>query len=47
LAQSWCICAAKGVEVVILNQGEDARFEEDLHHDVLEIITVFSAGTIN
>jgi len=31
------------VEVVILNQGEDATFEEDLAKDVLEIITVFSA----
>jgi len=31
------------VEVVILNQGEDSTFEEDLAEDVLEIITVFSA----
>lgn len=31
------------MEVVILNQGEDATFEEDLAKDVLEIITVFSA----
>lgn len=37
------ICEAKGVEVVILNQGEDTTFEEDLAKDVLEIITVFSA----
>jgi predicted site-specific integrase-resolvase len=37
------ICAAKGVEVVILNQGVDTTFEEDLAKDVLEIITVFSA----
>jgi len=29
--------------VVILNQGEDTTFEEDLAKDVLEIITVFSA----
>jgi len=29
--------------VVILNQGEDTSFEEDLARDVLEIITVFSA----
>ncbi len=38
------ICEAKGVEVVILNQGEDedTTFEEDLAKDVLEIITVFS-----
>jgi putative resolvase len=37
------ICEAKNVEVVILNQGEDTTFEEDLAKDVLEIITVFSA----
>ena len=37
------ICEAQGVEVVILNQGEDTTFEEDLAKDVLEIITVFSA----
>ncbi|MFT3805217.1 MAG: IS607 family transposase [Burkholderiaceae bacterium] len=34
---------AKNVEVVILNQGEETSFEEDLAEDVLEIITVFSA----
>lgn len=39
----FAICAAKNVEVVILNQGEDTAFEEDLAKDVLEIITVFSA----
>jgi putative resolvase len=39
----FAICAAKEVEVVILNQGEDSTFEEDLAKDVLEIITVFSA----
>jgi len=39
----FAICEAKNVEVVILNQGEDTRFEEDLANDVLEIITVFSA----
>jgi putative resolvase len=39
----FSICAAKQVEVVILNQGEDTTFEEDLAKDVLEIITVFSA----
>jgi excisionase family DNA binding protein len=37
------ICEAKNVEVVIINQGEDTTFEEDLAKDVLEIITVFSA----
>ena len=39
----FAICEAKNVEVVILNRGEDATFEEDLAKDVLEIITVFSA----
>lgn len=39
----FAICEAKGVEVVILNRGEDTSFEEDLARDVLEIITVFSA----
>lgn len=39
----FAICEAKGVEVVILNQGEDTSFEEDLARDVLEIVTVFSA----
>lgn len=39
----FAICEAKGVEVVILNQGEDTTFEEALAKDVLEIITVFSA----
>lgn len=39
----FSICEAKGVEVVMINQGEDTTFEEDLATDVLEIITVFSA----
>lgn len=39
----FAICESKQVEVVILNQGEDTTFEEDLAEDVLEIITVFSA----
>jgi putative resolvase len=39
----FAICAAKNVEVVILNQGEETSFEEDLAEDVLEIVTVFSA----
>jgi putative resolvase len=37
------ICEAKEVEVVILNKGEEGKFEEELAKDVLEIITVFSA----
>jgi len=39
----FAVCKGREVEVVILNQGEDASFEEDLAEDVLEIITVFSA----
>lgn len=39
----FAICEAKNTEVVILNQGEDTAFEQDLAKDVLEIITVFSA----
>ncbi len=39
----FAICEARNVEVVILNQGEDTSFEEDLAKDVLEISTVFSA----
>ena len=39
----FALCEARRVEVVILNQGEDTSFEEDLAKDVLEIITVFSA----
>ena len=39
----FAICEAKGVQVVILNQGEGMTVEEDLAKDVLEIIVVFSA----
>jgi predicted site-specific integrase-resolvase len=39
----FAICQAREVEVVIINQGEDSSFEEELASDVLEIITVFSA----
>ena len=39
----FAICEMKHVEVVIINQGEESSFEEDLAKDVLEIITVFSA----
>ena len=39
----FSICAAKKIEVVIINQGAEPRFEEELAKDVLEIITVFSA----
>ncbi len=36
-------CEAKQVEVIILNQGEDTTFEDDLAKDVVAIITVWSA----
>ena len=39
----FAICETKKVEVVIINQGGESRFEEELAKDVLEIITVFSA----
>lgn len=39
----FAICQAREVEVVIINQGEDSTFEEELANDVLEIVTVFSA----
>jgi putative resolvase len=39
----FSICELQGVEVVIINHSPDQSPEEDLVHDVLEIITVFSA----
>ena len=39
----FALCQARQVEVVIINQGDEASFEEELAKDVLEIITVFSA----
>ena len=40
----FSICEAKNVEVIIINQGDEApSFEEEFAKDVLEIITVFSA----
>lgn len=40
----FSICEAKGIEVIIINKGdENPKFEEELAKDVLEIITVFSA----
>ena len=39
----FSLCETKGVEVVIINQGDEPSFEEELAKDVLEIITVFSA----
>lgn len=39
----FAVCEAKNVEVVIINQGVDRTFEQELAEDVLEIVTVFSA----
>lgn len=39
----FSLCAVKEIEVVVINQGEEPTFEEELAKDVLEIITVFSA----
>ena len=39
----FTLCETRQVEVVIINQGEEISFEEELAKDVLEIITVFSA----
>ena len=39
----FMLCKAREVDVVIINQGEELSFEQELAQDVLEIITVFSA----
>lgn len=39
----FAICETRGIEVVLVNQGDQPSFEEELASDVLEIITVFSA----
>ena len=39
----FALCLARQVEVVVINQGADNSFEQELAGDVLEIITVFSA----
>ena len=39
----FALCEIQGVEIVIIHQGEQPCFEEELAQDVLEIITVFSA----
>lgn len=39
----FSMCEMRNIEVVIINQGSEASFEEELASDVLEIITVFSA----
>lgn len=39
----FALCEIQGIEIVIIHQGEQPSFEEELASDVLEIITVFSA----
>ena len=39
----FALCERQGIEIVIIHQGEQPSFEEELAQDVLEIITVFSA----
>ena len=39
----FSLCEARQIEIVIINQGKETSFEEELAQDVLEIITVFSA----
>lgn len=39
----FALCEKRGIEVIIINQGDEPSFEEELAKDVLEIITVFSA----
>ena len=39
----FALCETRDCEVVIINQGDQPSFEEELAQDVLEIITVFSA----
>ena len=39
----FTLCEIHHIEVVLINQGGEVSFEEELASDVLEIITVFSA----
>ena len=39
----FSLCEMRSIEIVIINQGSEPSFEEELAQDVLEIITVFSA----
>lgn len=39
----FALCEEKNIEIVMINQGDEPSFEEELAKDVLEIITVFSA----
>lgn len=39
----FALCEIQNIEIVIVNKGQEASFEEELARDVLELITVFSA----
>ena len=39
----FTLCELRGIEVVVIYQGEQPSFEEELAQDVLETITVFTA----
>ena len=39
----FTLCEIHQIEIILINQGADLSFEEELAQDVLEIITVFSA----
>ncbi|NOQ14407.1 MAG: IS607 family transposase [Methyloprofundus sp.] len=39
----FSLCEIQGIEIVIINKGEQPSFEEELAEDVVEIMTVFSA----
>ncbi len=39
----FTLCEIQGIEIVIIHQGEQPSFEEELASDILEIRTVFSA----
>jgi putative resolvase len=38
----FSLCKARKIEVVVINEGSELTYEEELAADVLEIITVFS-----
>lgn len=39
----FALCELQQIEIIIIHQGDQPSFEEELAKDVLEIITVFSA----
>ena len=39
----FSLCEKQNIEIIIIHQGKQPSFEEELAQDVLEIIAVFSA----